>query len=80
MFGMRTAVTKQQKRRDMFISRWNAASTPAEQLRQATNYLRTVCGDKGPEGMARVAWDLFQFAAKADGVEVLLEPEARDAA
>lgn len=73
MFGKRTAVSREQKRRDMFITRWNAASTPDEKLRTATDYLRTACSGKSPDEKARVAWDLFQFAARADGVEVVMD-------
>ncbi len=79
MFGIKRAVTKQQKRRDMFITRWNAASTPDEKLRMSTDYLRTACHGMSPEEKARVAWDLLQFAARADGVEVVAEPDSSHA-
>ncbi len=73
MFGTRTKVTKEQKRRDVFITRWNASSTPDEKLRTATDYLRTACHGMSAEERTRVAWDLFQFAARADGVEVVMD-------
>ncbi len=78
LFGVRTSRTRQQKRLEMFITNWNAASTPDQQLYQASAYLRAVCrGFDDPAHKTRVAWEIFSHAARFDGVEVDLQTEFR---
>ncbi len=78
LFGIRTAKTKQQKRLDEYITRWNAAATPDQQVYAAVQYLRAVSKGIAPENKTRVAWNLFEFCARTDGVEVELTTDFRN--
>ncbi len=61
-------LTKEQKRHAVFLGRYNAATSPAEQLRIATDYIRTACRDMDDSDLEAVARDVFQFATQAAGV------------
>lgn len=78
LFGIRTAKTRQQKRLDEYITRWNAAATPDQQVYAAVQYLRAVTkGAMSPENKTRVAWSVFESCARMDGVEAELTTDFR---
>lgn len=66
------AVTKQINRRNLYHDRIAAARGAGDskgQLSHAVDYIKAVARDLPPEDVADVARQLYEYAAKADGVD-----------
>lgn len=67
LFGVKDKVTKEQKRHDLYRDRFLVARGSTDRLRHAIDYVRAVCAVMHPMEAERVAQELFDFAAKANG-------------